>query len=125
MAGAGQIAGGRFEVLDGTMRFRSGMRAIVAQASGSVVVPAGRVHRFTNGGDGTARVRVQVSPRSTWEQLLVTTAAWIVQGVMARSPRWRAAAGTASGTRPAAHVRVTQCSATWRSSLRICPRRGP
>ena len=42
----------RFHVLEGTMKFRLGMRTIVAEAGESVVVPAGRVHKFANGGDG-------------------------------------------------------------------------
>lgn len=52
----------RFHVLEGTMKFRLGMRTIVAEAGDSVVVPAGRVHKFANGGDGRARARVQVVP---------------------------------------------------------------
>jgi hypothetical protein len=36
-------------------------------------VPAGRVHRFANGGEGTARVRVEVEPALDMEQLFETT----------------------------------------------------
>lgn len=36
----------RFHVLEGTMRFRLGMRTIVAEAGDTVVVPAGRMHKF-------------------------------------------------------------------------------
>jgi quercetin dioxygenase-like cupin family protein len=36
-------------VLEGTMKFRLGMKTIVAEAGDTVVVPAGRVHRFSNG----------------------------------------------------------------------------
>jgi quercetin dioxygenase-like cupin family protein len=64
----------RFHVLDGTMRFRLGLRTIVAHAGESVVVPAGRVHKFSNGGDGTARARVEVEPALGMEDLLTTTA---------------------------------------------------
>jgi quercetin dioxygenase-like cupin family protein len=64
----------RFHVLEGTMRFRLGMRAIVAQAGDTVVVPAGRVHKFSNGGDRPARVRVEVAPALDTEELLCTTA---------------------------------------------------
>ena len=42
----------RFHVLEGTMKFRLGLRTIVAEAGETVVVPAGRVHKFANGGDG-------------------------------------------------------------------------
>ena len=57
----------RFHVLEGTMTFRLGMRKIVATAGETVVVPAGRVHKFTNGGEGrgpgAGRSRAR---RSTW-----------------------------------------------------------
>jgi quercetin dioxygenase-like cupin family protein len=64
----------RFHVLEGTMRFRLGLRTIVAEAGDTVVVPAGRVHRFANGGNGPARARVEVEPALDMEDLLCTTA---------------------------------------------------
>lgn len=64
----------RFHVLEGTMRFRLGMRTIIATAGDTVVVPAGRVHKFANAGDDTARVRVEVEPALDMEELLRTTA---------------------------------------------------
>jgi len=64
----------RFHVLEGTMKFRLGMRTIVAEAGDSVVVPAGRVHKFANAGDGPARARVEVEPALDMEELLCTTA---------------------------------------------------
>jgi quercetin dioxygenase-like cupin family protein len=64
----------RFHVLEGTMKFRLGMKTIVAEAGETVVVPAGRVHKFTNGGDDTAIVRVEVVPALDMEDLLATTA---------------------------------------------------
>jgi quercetin dioxygenase-like cupin family protein len=75
----------RFEVLEGTMKFRLGMRTIVAHAGDRVVVPAGRVHRFANGGDGPARARVQVEPALDMEQLLRTTAELAHEGHVLRS----------------------------------------
>ena len=56
----------RFHVLEGTMKFRLGMRTIVAGPGESVVVPAGRVHKFANGGDGPAAPGSRSSRRSTW-----------------------------------------------------------
>jgi quercetin dioxygenase-like cupin family protein len=47
----------RFHVLEGEMKFRLGMRTIVAGPGDSVVVPAGRVHCFANNGDSAARAR--------------------------------------------------------------------
>jgi quercetin dioxygenase-like cupin family protein len=75
----------RFHVLEGTMKFRLGMRTIVAEAGESVVVPAGRVHKFSNGGDGPARVRVQVEPALDMEDLLATTAELAHEGNVLRS----------------------------------------
>ena len=42
----------------------------LVEAGDTVVVPAGRVHRFANGGDSTARCRVEVVPALDMEQLL-------------------------------------------------------
>src|ERR687893_1232212 len=52
----------RFEVVSGTMEFRLGLKKVVAGPGETVVVPAGAVHRFSNGGDETAHVRVEVRP---------------------------------------------------------------
>jgi quercetin dioxygenase-like cupin family protein len=74
----------RFHVLEGTMKFRMGMRRIVAEAGDTVVVPAGRVHRFANGGDTTARCRVEVVPALDMEQLLETTVELAIEGNVTR-----------------------------------------
>jgi quercetin dioxygenase-like cupin family protein len=65
----------RLHVLEGTLKLRLGLRTIVARAGDTVVVPAGRVHKFRNGGDGPARARVEVAPALDMEDLLSTTAA--------------------------------------------------
>ena len=75
----------RFHVLEGTMKFRLGMRTIVAGAGESVVVPAGRVHKFANGGDGPARARVEVVPALDMEQLLETTVELAHEGRVTRT----------------------------------------
>jgi quercetin dioxygenase-like cupin family protein len=74
-----------FHVLEGTMKFRLGMRTIVAEAGETVVVPAGRVHKFKNGGDTEARVLVQVTPALDMEELLETTAELAHEGKVLRS----------------------------------------
>jgi quercetin dioxygenase-like cupin family protein len=74
----------RFHVLEGTMKFRMGLRRIVAEAGDTVVVPAGRVHRFANGGDSTARCRVEVAPALDMEQLLETTVELALEGNVTR-----------------------------------------
>ena len=63
----------RFFVHSGRMQFRLGFRKIIAEAGDSVIVPAGRVHKFRNGGDVEAQVRVQVAPALDMEELFETT----------------------------------------------------
>jgi quercetin dioxygenase-like cupin family protein len=74
----------RFEVLEGTMKFRLGLRTIVAEAGDVVTVPAGRMHRFANGGDAPARARVRVTPALDMEQLLETTVELAYEGNVTR-----------------------------------------
>jgi mannose-6-phosphate isomerase-like protein (cupin superfamily) len=59
----------RFEVLEGTMRFKLGRRRVVAGPGEVVVVPAGQKHDFANVGDGDALVRVEVRPALRMERL--------------------------------------------------------
>jgi hypothetical protein len=75
----------RFHVLEGTMKFRLGVRKIVAEAGETVVVPAGRVHKFANGGDGPARARVEVVPALDMEELLCTTTQLAREGNVTRA----------------------------------------
>ena len=75
----------RFNVLEGTMKFRLGLRTIVAHAGDSVTVPAGRVHKFSNAGDGPARARVEVVPALDMQELLTTTAELANEGKVLRS----------------------------------------
>jgi quercetin dioxygenase-like cupin family protein len=70
----------RFHVLEGTMKFRLGMKKIVAAAGETVIVPAGSVHRFANGGGDVARCRVEVVPALDMEQLLETTVELALEG---------------------------------------------
>ena len=69
-----------FHVLEGTMKFRMGLRKIVAGPGDTVVVPAGSVHRFSNGGDGVARARVEVTPALDMEQLFETAVELAIEG---------------------------------------------
>lgn len=75
----------RFHVLEGEMRFRLGLRTIRATAGDTVVVPAGRVHRFTNAGNCTARARIEISPALDMEQLFRTTVQLAREGNVMRS----------------------------------------
>jgi quercetin dioxygenase-like cupin family protein len=64
----------RFEVLAGRMKFRMGLRTIVAAAGDVVTVAAGKAHKFSNGGDEIAIARVTVTPALEMERLFETTA---------------------------------------------------
>jgi quercetin dioxygenase-like cupin family protein len=70
----------RFEVVSGTMKFRLGRKKIVAQAGDVVTVPAGRAHKFANGGDDEAVARVTVTPALKMEELFETTVALAEDG---------------------------------------------
>jgi len=70
----------RFEVIEGTMAFRMGLKKIVAGPGEVVTVPAGKVHAFKNAGDDTAKVRVQIRPALQMEQLFETTVALAEDG---------------------------------------------
>jgi mannose-6-phosphate isomerase-like protein (cupin superfamily) len=62
----------RFEVIEGTMRFRMGRKQVIAGPGEVVVVPPGQKHDFANVGDGDALVRVEVRPALKMEQLFET-----------------------------------------------------
>ena len=70
----------RFEVLSGTMKFKMGRKTVIAEAGDVVTVPAGVAHKFANGGDQTAHVRVQVRPALKMEELFETTVALAEEG---------------------------------------------
>jgi quercetin dioxygenase-like cupin family protein len=70
----------RFEVLGGTMKFKMGRKTIVAEAGEVVTIPAGASHKFENGADETAHVRVQVRPALEMERLLETAVALAQEG---------------------------------------------
>jgi quercetin dioxygenase-like cupin family protein len=70
----------RFEVVEGTMKFRRGLKTVVARAGDTVVVPPGTIHRFANAGDGPAHMLVEVRPALRMEQLLETASALAREG---------------------------------------------
>jgi mannose-6-phosphate isomerase-like protein (cupin superfamily) len=63
----------RFEVTSGQMKFRYGMRTIVAGPGETVVVPAGKIHSFAQYGDEPSQCRVEIRPALKMEQLFETT----------------------------------------------------
>jgi quercetin dioxygenase-like cupin family protein len=60
----------RFQVVEGRMRFRLGLRTVVAGSGDVVEVARGMMHGFANAGDGEARVRVEVRPALEMESML-------------------------------------------------------
>lgn len=75
----------KFEVLQGTMKFRYGMKKVVAQAGETVVVPAGKVHDFANAGSEAAHVRVTISPALKMEEMFETNVALATEGKVMKS----------------------------------------
>jgi len=63
----------RFEVTSGQMKFRYGLKTIVAGPGDVVVVPPGKVHNFANAGDEPSQCRVEIRPALKMEELFETT----------------------------------------------------
>jgi quercetin dioxygenase-like cupin family protein len=59
----------RFEVVEGEMRFRIGLRTIVAGPGDVLLVEPGVAHSFANAGDEDARLRVEVRPALAMEEM--------------------------------------------------------
>jgi quercetin dioxygenase-like cupin family protein len=70
----------RFEVVEGTMRFRMRRERVVAGPGEVVVVPAGVPHDFANDGDEPALVRVEIRPALKMEQLFETAVGLAEEG---------------------------------------------
>jgi quercetin dioxygenase-like cupin family protein len=90
---SGRVPGGHvhptqqesFEVLTGTMKFRRGLRTVIARPGDTVVVPPGDFHKFANAGDEPALVRVTVEPALRMEELFETVAKLAEEGRIFRS----------------------------------------
>jgi quercetin dioxygenase-like cupin family protein len=59
----------RFEIIEGQMRFRMGLRTHVAGPGEVVEVAPGVLHSFANAGAGEARLRVEVRPALTMQEM--------------------------------------------------------
>jgi quercetin dioxygenase-like cupin family protein len=70
----------RFEVVSGKMKFRKGLKTIVAEAGDVVTVPAGTAHKFANAGDEPAVANVEVRPALQMERLFETAVALAEEG---------------------------------------------
>jgi quercetin dioxygenase-like cupin family protein len=75
----------RFEVVEGTMRFRLRREKIIAGPGTVVIVPPGIEHDFANAGDEEALVRVEIRPALKMEQLFETAVALAEEGRTMRS----------------------------------------
>jgi quercetin dioxygenase-like cupin family protein len=74
----------RFEVVEGLMRFRLGLRRRLAGPGDVVEVAPGVVHGFANAGDEEAHVRVEVRPALAMEEMLAEVVAMARAGRMTR-----------------------------------------
>jgi quercetin dioxygenase-like cupin family protein len=74
----------RFEVVAGRMRFRVGLRTVVAEPGDVVEVAPGVRHSFANAGDEEARLRVEVRPALAMEDMFAEVIAMAQAGRMNR-----------------------------------------
>ena len=74
----------RFEVVDGRMTFRVGLRRLHAGPGDVVEVPPGVAHSFANAGEDEARLRVEVRPALAMEEMFAEVVAMAQAGRMNR-----------------------------------------
>ncbi len=74
----------RFEVVDGLMRFRVGLRTRIARPGDVVEVPPGVAHSFANAGPDEARLRVEVRPALAMEDMFAEVVEMAQAGRMTR-----------------------------------------
>ena len=74
----------RFEVLEGQMRFRVGLRTVTAGPGDMIEVAPGVAHSFANAGEQEARLRVEVRPALQMEEMFAEVVAMAKAGRMTR-----------------------------------------
>ena len=74
----------RFEVVAGRMRFRVGLRTVIAEPGDVIEVAPGVAHSFANAGDEEARLRVEVRPALAMEDMFAEVVAMAEAGRMNR-----------------------------------------
>jgi len=72
----------RFEVVQGLMRFRVGLRTKLAEPGDVIEVAPGVMHSFANAGEEEARLRVEVRPALAMEEMLAEVVAMAEAGRM-------------------------------------------
>jgi mannose-6-phosphate isomerase-like protein (cupin superfamily) len=70
----------RFEVLEGRMRFRVGLKTVIAGPGDVVEVARGVAHSFSNPGTEEARLRVEVRPALAMEDMFAEVIAMAQAG---------------------------------------------
>jgi quercetin dioxygenase-like cupin family protein len=74
----------RFEVVEGRMRFRVGLRTLIAGPGDVIEVAPGVAHSFANAGEQEARLRVEVRPALAMEDMFAEVVAMAKAGRMTR-----------------------------------------
>jgi quercetin dioxygenase-like cupin family protein len=74
----------RFEVVEGQMRFRVGLRTVLAGPGDVVEVEPGVAHSFANAADDEARLRVEVRPALRMEEMFADVICMAQAGRMNR-----------------------------------------
>jgi quercetin dioxygenase-like cupin family protein len=74
----------RFEVTEGRMRFRVGMKTVIAEPGDVIEVEPGVMHSFANAGETEAKLRVEVRPALQMEEMFAEVVALAELGQMGR-----------------------------------------
>jgi quercetin dioxygenase-like cupin family protein len=74
----------RFEVTEGRMRFRVGLKTVIAEPGDVIEVEPGVMHSFANAGDTEAKLRVEVRPALQMEEMFAEVVALAESGQMTR-----------------------------------------
>jgi quercetin dioxygenase-like cupin family protein len=74
----------RFEVTEGSMRFRVGLKTVIAEPGDVIEVEPGVMHSFANAGDTEAKLRVEVRPALQMEEMFAEVVALAESGQMTR-----------------------------------------
>jgi quercetin dioxygenase-like cupin family protein len=74
----------RFEVREGHMRFRVGLRTVIAGPGDVVEVAPGVAHSFANAGEEEAKLRVEVRPALAMEEMFAEVIAMARAGRMTK-----------------------------------------
>src|SRR5262245_5517288 len=74
----------RFEVRQGRMSFRVGLRTVIAEPGDIVDVEPGVAHSFANAGESEAKLRVEVRPALRMEEMFAEVIAMARSGRMSK-----------------------------------------